>query len=156
MVLMKHHEIINKVIKWSNHFFPGIKTEKERFYKITERIAGVARPYLRVDIVGKNKLGEEVFAIECKTINDHKQFRDLAAAIGQAYVLKKMFGKAFIALEVNPSFQDKYKLSRYQWLTNINRELGIGIIFVGKRVVLIEDARKEDAKAKTLFIPMKK
>jgi hypothetical protein len=59
-------------------------------------------------------------------------------------------------LEVDPSFQNKYKLSRVQWLTNINRELGIGIILVSKNVVLLYDARKEKPEAKSLFIPMKK
>jgi hypothetical protein len=95
---MKHHEIINKVIKWSNQFFPDIKIEKERIYEITEKITGVTKPYFRVDIIGKNKLGKEVFAIECKTINDYKKFRDLAAAIGQAYVFKKVFGKSLYSL----------------------------------------------------------
>ncbi len=151
---MNNSQIIKRVGRWAKKQFPEIIIGYERVYKISADLAGISKPYMRIDVVAKNKSGREIFGVECKTINDHKTFREIATAIGQAYVLKRMFGRAYIALEVNKSFLEKYKTVRYSWLTNINDELGIGVIFVNRNVVLIEEAKYEEPGATTLFVPL--
>lgn len=152
---MTHKGIIKKVINWAQKEFPELIFEKEKVYKINPTLSGgISKPYFRVDIIGKDSSGKEKIGIECKTKKDHNTFRKLAAAIGQGYVLGKTFGKSYIALEVDYSFKNKAKLSRYAWLRNIRKELGIGFLLVGKKVVKIEEAQKIKPVANTLFIRM--
>lgn len=151
---MRSGELNIKVGNWFQEKFPSKTIEYEKVYKISPELAGISKPYMRIDIVCKDKFGREIFGVECKTLNDHKTFREVAAAIGQAFVIKRMFGKAYIALEVNDSFLEKYKTVRYSWLTNINDELGLGIILVNRKVSLVEEAKYDEPGATTLFMPL--
>ena len=105
---MNSSEINKKVGDWLQEKFPKAMIEYEKVYKISSELAGISKPYMRMDIVAKDKFGREIFGVECKTLNDHKTFREIAAAIGQAFVIKRTFGRAYIALEVNKSFLEKY------------------------------------------------
>ena len=152
---MNNRELTEKVLEWCRISYPRLRFETERTYQLTPEAVGVSKPYLRVDIVGFDKRGKEALGIEIKSLNDHNTFRKTATAIGQALILRAAFGKAIMVFEVDQSFKD-YKLGRYQWLTNINSEYGIGVALVQNSVALIEPPRQSRSPARTLFIRYKK
>ncbi len=92
-----------------------------------------------------------MLGIEIKSLRDHNTFRKTATAIGQAMILRAAFGRAIMIFEVDQTFKD-YMLGRYQWLTNMNSEHGIGVALVQNSVVLIEPPKQGRAPARSLFV----
>lgn len=144
-------ELTEKVLEWCRFTYPRLTFATERIYQLTPRIVGVSKPYLRVDIVGLNRSEKEVLGIEIKSLRDHNTFRKTATAIGQAMILRAAFGRAIMIFEVDQTFKD-YMLGRYQWLTNMNSEHGIGVALVQNSVVLIEPPKQGRAPARSLFV----
>lgn len=148
---MSNRQLTEKVLMWCRRTYPKLRFEKEQCYQLSPQVVDISKPYFRVDIVGFNRKGKEVLGIEIKSLRDHDTFRKTATAIGQAMILKAAFGRAIMVFEVNETFRD-YKLGRYQWLTNINSEYGIGVAVVQNDVALIEPPRQGRAPARTLFV----
>ncbi len=150
------HELTEKVLEWCRSQYPNLRFETEVTYRLNPQVVdGISKPYFRADVVGFNTKGKEVLGIEIKSMRDHDTFRKTATAIGQAMILKAAFGKAIMVFEVDQTFKS-YKLGRYQWLTNINSEQGIGVAFVQKSVALIEPPKQGKAPGRTLFTRLKR
>ncbi len=150
----RNKALLEKVLNWCKVEYPTLRFVAEVVYGLNPEVVGISKPYFRADVVGFNKQGKEVLGIEIKSLHDHDTFRKTATAIGQAMILKATFGRAIIIFEVDQTFSG-YKLGRYQWLTNINSEQGIGIAFVQNSVCLIECPKQGKAPARTLFIRQK-
>lgn len=150
---MKNTALTEKVLEWCHSKYPRLTFKKEKVYQLDPQVVGASKPYLRVDIVGFNKSGKEVLGIEIKSLHDHNTFRKTATAIGQAIILRAAFGKAIMVFETDRTFREsRYRLGRYQWLTNINAEHGIGVAFVEDLVALIEPPKQGRAPARSLFV----
>jgi hypothetical protein len=148
---MSSRELTEKVLEWCRCTYPRLTFARERIFQLTPRVVGIRKPYFRVDIVGVNKEDKEVLGIEIKTLRDHDSFRKTATAIGQSMILRAAFGRAIMIFEVDQTFRD-YKLGRYQWLTNINSEYGIGVALVQNSVALIDPPKRGRAPARSLFV----
>lgn len=149
-------DLTEKVLKWCRWQYPNLRFKKEVIYQLNpQSVDGISKPYFRVDVVGFNKNGKGVLGIEIKSMRDHDTFRKTATAIGQAMILRAAFGRAIIVFEVDQTYKENYKRSRYQWLTNIHSEQGLGIAFVQDLVALIEPPKQGKAPARTLFIRLK-
>jgi len=153
---MKHKEIVDKVCEEFKYKFPNCEIEKEVQYKINLSRPGLNKQFFRVDVVVTDKRTNQQIGIECKTIEDSKDFRKLMAGIGQAYVLQKVFGKSYLAIEVEsdmlPSENNFEFCKRYTLFVNIHPVSGIGILFVKNSVYIMEEAEYREPVAKTLFI----
>ena len=150
-------ELTEKVLEWCHSQYPNLRFEPEVTYQLNPQVVdGISKPYFRADIVGFNSKGKEVLGIEIKSMRDHDTFRKTATAIGQAMILKAAFGKAIIIFEVDQTYKENYKRSRYQWLTNIHSEQGIGIAFVQDLVALIEPPKQGKAPARALFTRLRR
>lgn len=156
---MKHNEIAEKVCDWFKCNLPNCEIKKEVPYKINLSKTGLNKQFFRVDIVVTNKNTNQQIGVECKTLGESSSFRELMTGIGQAYVLQRVFGLSYLAIEVGPDMLPNnnsfefYK--RVTLLENIHQELGIGILFVKNNVSLIREAKFVEPPAKTLFINLK-
>lgn len=156
---MKHKTIVNKVCNWFKFNFTNCKIEKEVKYKINLPRSGLNKQFFRVDIVVNDKNTNHQIGIECKTLKDSNNFRKLMAGVGQTYILQRVFGLSYLAIEVetnilpNKSNFEFYK--REALLENIYQEFGIGILFVKNNVSLVRGAKYVEPFAKSLFINFK-
>ncbi len=106
---------------------------------------------LIVDLLITSKDRQQI-AIECKTIKDAHTIGKIFGGVGQAFLYSKIFGWSYLALEVNDKLTRK---KREFWkrvvLTNVNRELNIGIFLVAANVFEIEKPNFVFPNAVTLF-----
>ena len=136
-----------------------VDIEKEVMYKINLQRKGLNKQFFRVDLIVKDKNTNREIGVECKTLKDSNNFRKLMAGVGQAYILQRVFGLSYLAIEVeadmlpNKNSFEFYK--RESLLENIHQELGIGILFVKNNVALVREARFVEPFAKTLFTNLK-
>jgi len=153
---MEHREIVDKVCEEFKYKFPNCEIEKEVQYKINLPRPGLNKPFFRVDIVVTDKRTNQQIGIECKTIKDSNNFRKLMTGIGQAYILQRVFGKSYLAIEVEPDMLPNKKAfefyKRYILFVNMHLDTKIGILFVKNSVCFIEEAEYIEPVAKTLFI----
>ncbi|MDD2777646.1 MAG: hypothetical protein PHI16_01950 [Methanocellales archaeon] len=156
---MKHNEIVEKVCDWFKYNLHNYEIKKEVQYKINLPKTGLNKQFFRVDIVVTNKNINQKIGVECKTLRDSSSFRKLMAGIGQAYILQRVFGLSYLAIEVEPDMlQNKNPFEFYKRVTllpNVHQELGIGILLVQNNVILVEEAKFVEPFAKTLFINLK-
>jgi len=156
---MKHQEIVNKVCNWCKYYFTDCEIQKEVIYKINLPRPGLNKQFFRVDITVNDSSKNKQIGIECKTLNDSNNFRKIMAGVGQAYILKRVFGLSYLAIEVESDMlPDKNSFGFYKreaLLENIHQELGIGILLVKNNVILIRDAEYEKPVANTLFIDIR-
>ncbi|GEM_PF-5838947 len=156
---MKHNEIVEKVCDWFKDNLPNCEIKKEVPYKINMPDLGLNKQFFRVDIVVTNKNTNQQIGVECKTLRESGNFRKLMAGIGQAYILQRVFGLSYLAIEVEPDMlPNKNSFEFYKRVTlleNIHRELDIGILFVKNNVSLIREAKFVEPPTKTLFINLK-
>ncbi len=157
---MKHQTIVNKVCNWFKFSIQNCEIEKEVKYKINIPEQGLNKQFFRVDIVVTDKSTNQQIGIECKSLKDSNNFRKLMAGIGQAYVLQRVFGRSYLAIEVEADMlpnRNNFKFyKRETLLENVHQELGIGVLFVKNNVSLVRESRYEVPFAKTLFINLKR
>ena len=154
----KQHEIIkDKVCDWFQKEKPNCNIEKEVQYSINLPELEMKKQFFQVDVVVTDDTGKTI-GVECKSLRDSNTFRKLSTGIGQAYILQKVFGKSYLALESRQCWSsNRYELSkRTSLLPNISRELGIGILFVDNEVECVEKPRLVKPAASSLFVPKKK
>ena len=151
---MKHKESVTKVCGWFNHNFPSCKIEKEIPYKINLPRPGLSKQFFRVDILVTND--KQKIGVECKTIKDSDTFRKLMGGIGQAYILQKVFGSAYLAIEVEADMapdKDGFRFYKMESIIeNVYQDLGIGVLLIGENVVLVREAKTVEPLAGTLFV----
>ena len=150
----KHERIVEKVVSWFRDEYPNCEIKKK--VKMYISLSPSNYHYFEVDIVvtegNSNKIG-----VECKSLTDSNTFRDLCCGIGQAYVYQKKFGRSFLAVECSEKWlSDKHEmLKRRALFPNINIALNIGILLVSEKVVCIENGRRMNSVADSLFIEKK-
>jgi len=157
---MEETEVISKVIRWFGEQNSNYKFRTQRNYKISFPIKGLNKPYFRVDLIVIDPDTKRKIGVECKSIRDSNTFRKLCAGFGQAYVLQRVFGCSFLAIETNEDMlpdRDPFKFyKRISLLPNINREFGIGVLLVGNSVYCVNEPNRIYPLADDLFIPMRK
>lgn len=151
---MEHKEIINKVCRWLRGYYPLCSIEREVQYKINLPRHGLNKQFFRADIIVKDNNQE--IGVECKTTKDSNNFRKLVAGIGQAYILQRVFGQAYLAIEVEPFILPRRKsfefYKRESLLENAHQELGFGILLIKSNVSLVRKPKHTKPVAKSLFI----
>ncbi len=157
---MEEKEVINKVISWFGEQNSNYRFKTQRNYKISFPIKELNKPYFRVDLIVIDPDAKRKVGVECKSIRDSDTFRKLCAGFGQAYVLQRVFGCSFLAIEVNEDMlpdRDPFKFyKRISLLPNINKECGIGVLLVGNSVYCVDEPYRVNLLADDLFIPMRK
>ena len=156
---MKHQTIVNKVCRWFKVNIQNCEIKKEVKYKINLPRRGLNKQFFRADVIVIDKNTNQKIGIECKTIKDSDNFRKLMAGVGQAYILEKVFGLSYLAIEVEAEMSsDKNSFEFYKrgaLLENIHHDLGIGILLVKNNVSLVKKAKFVKPFAKTLFTNLK-
>lgn len=156
---MNHKELVDEVCDWLYTQFPYSIIEKEKAFRINLERPGLKKPFFRIDAIVTENTGEKI-GIECKTLKDWIRFRDLMAAIGQTWILQKVFGRSYLALEVVENMlpnKDAFKF--YKLLSaveNAHHELGFGVLLVGNNVYCVRRPKKTTPDAKSLFVPLGK
>ena len=155
---MYEKEIIDKVIEWFKKENINYSFKKQGNYKISFPQLGLNKPLFRVDLIVNDENTNRKIGVECKSVNDSNTFRKLCAGFGQAYVLQRMFGISYLAIEVNRNIHPDENIfefyKRESLLTNWSREVGIGILLVSNNVIQVEKAKYVKPVANTLFISM--